>query len=105
MFDVPSFRATVVHSNSTTGEIRVLIPTLAGTDATVPISYVGRSATNGVWAVPTIGSQIVVTTSDPRLNNVYWLQVQPSTVSLTSIENDIVEVQNKLDSLFLGIFS
>lgn len=127
MFENPVYRATVVYSSQDTGEIRVRIPSLAGVDDTVPISYIGRKAYNGTWDVPEIGSQIVVTSSDPRLYNVYWVQVNPTEpTSLTSvfsaitdtnnnlqtaqsdiqdIQNELQEVQSRLDALFLGIFS
>lgn len=105
MLDSATFRATVVYTNSQTGEIRVRIPTLGGLEDTVPISTIGRKAYNGVWSVPEIGSQIVVTTSDDYLYNVYWVQVEPSTTSLTEVEADITDLKNKLDAAFLGIFS
>jgi hypothetical protein len=108
MLGNPSFRATVVYSNSATGEIRVRIPSIGGVDDTVPISYIGRTQYNGTWPVPGIGSQIVVTTSDTSLYNVYWLQVQPQESlqgSITELNNQLQETNNKLDALMLGIFS
>jgi len=101
MLDSPTFRATVVYSNSDSGEIRVRIPSIGGLDDTVPISFIGRTKYNGVWPVPAIGSQIVVTTSDDYLYNVYWVQVQPSETT----QNDIAEIKNQIDALMLGIFS
>ena len=67
----PIHRALVTFSNSTTGEIRVKIPALLGADSEVAISYIGRKAP---WAVPAIGDQIVVTSDDTNLTNVFWLQ-------------------------------
>lgn len=104
MLDNPTFRATVVYSNSQTGEIRVRIPTLGGLEDTVPISYIGRTSYNGVWPVPAIGSQIVVTSSDEYLYNVYWVQVQPAT-DTSSLESRINDLESKVDALMLGIFS
>lgn len=71
------YRALVVYSNATTGEIRVKIPSLIGIQSDVPISYIGRSSSNDLWAVPKIGEQIVVTADDTNLTNVFWLQVEP----------------------------
>jgi phage baseplate assembly protein gpV len=67
----PIHRALVTFSNSTTGEIRVKIPALLGADSEVAISYIGRKAP---WAVPTVGDQIVVTSDDANLTNVFWVQ-------------------------------
>jgi len=66
----PIHRALVTFSNSTTGEIRVKIPALLGADSEVAISYIGR---NAPWVVPTVGDQIVVTSDDTNLTNVFWM--------------------------------
>jgi len=105
MFDSPVYRGTVVYSSSTTGEIKVRVPVLAGMDGVLPISYVGRTAYNGVWPVPSIGSQIVVTADDANLTNVFWLQVAPDpATSLTDLQSQITVLQSQIDALFLGIF-
>lgn len=70
----PVYRATVVYSNSSTGQITVRIPSLAGADSTFDISYIGRAAVGGVWYVPSIGAQIVVTADDPNFTNTFWVQ-------------------------------
>lgn len=67
----PIYRALVTYSNSTTGEIRVKIPSLLGIASEVPISYIGRSAP---WSVPEVGNQIVVTSDDSNLTNIFWIQ-------------------------------
>jgi phage baseplate assembly protein gpV len=67
----PIYRALVTYSSSTTGEIRVKIPALLGADSEVAISYIGRKSP---WIVPTVGDQIVVTSDDTNLTNVFWLQ-------------------------------
>jgi phage baseplate assembly protein gpV len=58
----------------------VKIPALLGADSEVSISYIGRKVP---WVVPTIGDQIVVTSDDANLTNVFWLQTdqiaQPTT--------------------------
>jgi hypothetical protein len=67
----PIHRALVTFSNATTGEVRVKIPTILGIDSEVALSYIGRKAP---WIVPTIGDQIVVTSDDTNLTNVFWVQ-------------------------------
>jgi flagellin-like hook-associated protein FlgL len=100
MFDAPVYRGTIIYSNSVTGEIRVRVPVLAGVDGALPISYVGRAAYNGVWPVPSIGSQIVVTADDANLTNVFWLQVAPDpTTSLTGIQAQIDTINSDVDNL------
>ena len=99
MFDSPVYRGTVTYSNSSTGEIKVRVPVLAGMDGIIPISYVGRTAYNGVWAVPSIGSQIVVTADDANLTNVFWLQVAPDpATSLTGIQGQIDAINSTVGS-------
>jgi phage baseplate assembly protein gpV len=66
----PIHRALVTYSSSTTGEIRVKIPALLGADSEVAISYIGRKAP---WVVPTVGDQIVVTSDDTNLTNLFWV--------------------------------
>ncbi len=99
MFSNPVYRGTVIYSNSTTGEIKVRVPVLAGIDGIIPISYVGRTAYNGSWAVPSIGSQIVVTADDTNLTNVFWLQVAPDpATSLTGIQGQIDAINSTVGS-------
>jgi hypothetical protein len=99
MFSNPVYRGTVIYSNNTTGEIKVRVPVLAGIDGIIPISYVGRTAYNGAWAVPSIGSQIVVTADDTNLTNVFWLQVAPDpATSLTGIQGQIDAINSTVGS-------
>jgi hypothetical protein len=99
MFSNPVYRGTVIYSNNTTGEIKVRVPVLAGIDGIIPISYVGRTAYNGSWAVPSIGSQIVVTADDTNLTNVFWLQVAPDpATSLTGIQGQIDAINSTVGS-------
>lgn len=65
-------RALVTYSNERTGEIRVKVPAVTGT-AELSISYVGRSQFNGIWVVPYIGDQIVVSADDEELTNLFWI--------------------------------
>lgn len=100
MLNNPVYRGTVVYSNSATGEIKVRVPVLAGIDGVIPISYIGRTAYNGVWSVPSIGSQIVVTADDANLTNVFWLQVAPDpTTSLTGIQAQIDVINGDVDAV------
>jgi selenocysteine lyase/cysteine desulfurase len=116
----PVYRAVVVYSDSSTGEIIVRIPALSGFDSAIAVSKIGRTAYNGVWQVPAIGSQIVVTADDHNLTNVFWLQVNPDApTSLTEVETDIDNLSSSLtaltsrvsslesyrDATFLGIFN
>lgn len=104
MYNAPVFRATVVYSSSSTGEIKVRIPTVTGPDSSVPISTIGRKAYNGVWQVPQIGEQIVVTADDGNLTNVFWVQTNPSEpVSLTGVEGDISTLQSDLAEAEAGL--
>ncbi len=103
MFENPVYRAVVHYSDSTTGLIKVRVPVLSGADSVLDISYIGRSAANGVWIVPEIGSQIVVTADDENLTNVFWLQVAPDPVtSLTAIQAQIDTKAPLLNPTFTG---
>lgn len=100
MYNAPVFRATVVYSSSSTGEIKVRIPTVTGPDSSVPVSTIGRKAYNSIWQVPQIGEQIVVTADDGNLTNVFWVQTNPSEpVSLTGVEGSISTLQSDVDTL------
>lgn len=80
--DFPVYRALVTYSSVNTGEIRVLIPSLSGLSSETTISFIGRSATSGVWSVPAVGTQIVVTADDHTFTNIFWVQVQPTNTSV-----------------------
>lgn len=100
MFETPVYRGIVVYSSSTTGEITVRVPVLTGTDSVLPISFVGRTAYNGVWPVPAIGSQIVVTADDAHLTNVFWVQVNPDApTSLAGVNASIADLQTAVSGL------
>ena len=88
------FRAIVSHSDSESGDIKVRIPAKFGPETTVSISRIGRTAYNGYWSVPAIGSQIVVTADDEAFTNVFWIQTGPDP-----------ELQSYKDASFLGIFN
>jgi hypothetical protein len=71
------FRAIVTYADSTTGEIRVLIPSVFTNGYEANISYIGRKPNNSVWPVPSVNDQIVVIADDENLSNIFWLQVSP----------------------------
>lgn len=76
------------------------IPTVTGADSTVPISTIGRKAYNGIWQVPQIGEQIVVTADDGNLTNVFWVQTNPTEpVSLDGVEGAISTLQSDVGTL------
>lgn len=107
------FRAIVSYSSNSTGEIKVRIPAKFGPETTIDISRIGRTAYNGVWSVPSIGSQIVVTADDEAFTNVFWIQTNPDeAVSLSGVQSDIsiinaqiTELQSYKDASLLGIFN
>jgi hypothetical protein len=67
-------RALVTYANPATGEIRVKIPAVTGLSE-VHISKIGRAKYNGVWIVPEVGDQIVVSADDEHMTNIFWLHV------------------------------
>jgi phage baseplate assembly protein gpV len=85
----PIYRALVTFSDTTTGEIRIKIPSLLGAGSEVSISYIGRSATNGSWSVPTAGEQIVVTSDDENLTNIFWLRTDQPDTPLITVSTDL----------------
>jgi hypothetical protein len=68
-------RAKVQYSNSATGEIQVIIPSVTSKTGTVPITMWGREshAANSKWLVPAVGDTIVVCREDEDYTNVFWL--------------------------------
>ena len=79
------YRALVTYSNSSTGEILVKIPSITGIDSVIPISYIGRSSITGVWSVPDINDQIIVSADDHNLSNVFWLRTDmPLSATVTT---------------------
>lgn len=66
------YRALVVASSSSSGDIYVKIPSVLGNNESISISKIGRSADNlNVWAVPNVGAQVLVAVEDERFSNVY----------------------------------
>ena len=97
----PVYRALVTYSNSTTGEIRVKIPSLLGIDSEVSISYIGRSIKGTTWVVPSVDTQIVVTADDENLTNIFWVQVDASNSTTSTSVTTTLDPMN--DSKFSAI--
>lgn len=76
-----TYRALVTYSNLLTGEIRVKIPSVFGVAQDVAISYVGRKSRNDIWVVPEIGDQIVVSSDDANMSNIFWVHTQDDNVT------------------------
>lgn len=71
------YRAVVSYANAETGDIKVRIPTKFGTDKSIDISKIGRKKIDGIWTMPEIGEQVVVTADDDSFTNVFILNVNP----------------------------
>ena len=89
-------RALVTYADAGTGEIRVKIPAVTG-QSEITISYIGRSNSSGNWIVPSVGQQIIVSSDDPVLSNVFWLKtdeyippVEPVYLSLDDLTDTMV---------------
>ena len=67
-------RAVVSFSDSVTGEIRAICPTLSGSTRDITISYFGRTPVLDIsvyrYTVPAIGSLVMVAADDEYLTNV-----------------------------------
>jgi len=72
------YRAIVSSANSTTGEIKVRIPARFGPETAIVVSKIGRKTVDGVWPVPQVGEQVVVTADGSDFSNVFILNVNPS---------------------------
>jgi hypothetical protein len=68
-------RAKVQYSNSATGEIQVIIPSVTSKTGVVPITMWGREshAANSKWLVPDVGDTLVVCREDEDYTNVFWI--------------------------------
>lgn len=92
------YRALVTYANSTTGEIKVKIPALLGTDVDIPVSYIGRfKQITNLWSVPSVNSQIVVSSDDSSLTNVFWMQ----TDGLSDILQRLTLLEEQVSMLLL----
>lgn len=86
-------RAIVSYADSSTGEIKVRIPSKFGPELTLDISFIGRKKVNGVWPVPAIGDQVVVTTDNSDYTNVFILNLNLPTTTPTDGYGSILSVQ------------
>jgi hypothetical protein len=87
-------RAKVQYSNSATGEIQVIIPSVTSKTGTVPITMWGREshAANSKWLVPAVGDTIVVCREDEDYTNVFWLNTTvPPDPSYTFVDTPGVD--------------
>ena len=66
-------RALVTNSSATTGEVSVKIPAVLGESISLPVSFIGRAATDGAWVVPNIGDQVLVAVENDRFSNVFMV--------------------------------
>ena len=85
------YKAIVAGSSTSTGAIHVKIPSILGPNESIEVSKVGRSASGGVWAVPTVGTQVVVGVDDNSLSNVYLIY--------TSIDNTLSSISSSVSAL------
>lgn len=81
-------RASVTYSNPLTGDIRVRIPAVTGNESEIPISFITRAKYNGVWVVPNVGDQIVVSADDPNMTNVFWIHTDLTPAKTILPSND-----------------
>lgn len=93
------YKAVVKSANSANGEIIINIPNIFGEFGEVPISYIERSAIEGVWTVPTPGSTIFVATNDDQFSEVLWIEQNRATVGYvgTEITSAMVDLEAYVD--------
>lgn len=70
-------RAIVSYSDQSTGVIKVRIPSKFEPSVVLDVSFIGRKKINGVWPVPAIGEQVVVTTDNSDYTNVFIINPNP----------------------------
>jgi hypothetical protein len=92
------YRALVMNSSSTTGDVYVKIPAILGANETIAVSKVGRSPSGGVWAVPAPNTQIVVGVDDKSLSNVYLVYTSVDN-TITNISSDVSTLQTDVSTL------
>lgn len=92
------YKAIVAGSSTSTGAIHVKIPSILGPNESIEVSKVGRSASGGVWAVPTVGTQVVVGVDDNSLSNVYLIYTSIDN-TLSSISSSVSALETTVDGL------
>jgi hypothetical protein len=65
------YKAMVVNSSPSTGFVDVKIPSILGPSESVALSTTTLSNSGGSWAVPAVGTQVLVAVEDQTLSNVY----------------------------------
>lgn len=71
------YRAVVAASSPSTGAVYVSIPSVLGPTTTIGVSTIGRGPVGGVWAVPSVGDQVVVAVEDDKFSNLYLAYPAP----------------------------
>lgn len=71
------YRAVVAASSPSTGAVYVSIPSVLGPTTTIGVSTIGRGPVDGVWAVPSVGDQVVVAVEDDKFSNLYLAYPAP----------------------------
>lgn len=61
------FKALVVDSDSSTGNIEVVIPSVVSADRRIAVTTVGRTAIDGIWKVPAVGEVVFLASEDDNL--------------------------------------
>jgi phage baseplate assembly protein gpV len=96
------YKAIVAGSSTSTGAIHVKIPSILGPNESIEVSKVGRSASGGVWAVPAVGTQVVVGVDDNSLSNVYLMYTSVDNTlssSISTLETDISTLETDIATL------
>lgn len=65
------YRATVLNSSSASGDIDVALSSFGLQSGHISISKVGRYPFKGVWKVPDVGQQVLITGDDESLTNAF----------------------------------
>lgn len=86
-------RAIVSYADQDTGVIKVRIPSKFEPNVVLDVSFIGRKKVNGVWPVPAIGDQVVVTADNSDYTNVFILNLNPPTTTPTDGYGSILSVQ------------
>lgn len=61
------FKALVVDSDPSTGNIEVVIPSVVSADRRIAVTTVGRTAIDGIWKVPAVGEVVFLASEDDNL--------------------------------------
>lgn len=100
------YRAVVAASSPSTGAVYVSIPSVLGPTTTIGVSTIGRGPVNGVWAVPSVGDQVVVAVEDDKFSNLYLaypapqqtLTIPDGSITAAKLASDAVTTAKILDA-------